>query len=140
MTGRIPKHFIDELLARVDIVSTIEARVPLKRAGTNYVACCPFHNEKTPSFTVTPSKQFYHCFGCGAHGTALGFLMEYDRLSFPEAVESLARSAGMEVPKEAVALQSSQTEEFKPLYDLMAQVSDYYWQQLKKGQVAGGLY
>lgn len=135
MTGRIPKHFIDELLARTDIVGTIEARVPLKRAGSNYVACCPFHNEKTPSFTVTPSKQFYHCFGCGAHGTALGFLMEYDRLSFPEAVESLARSAGMEVPKEA-AIQSSQTEEFKPLHDLLANVSEYYEQQLKKGQIA----
>jgi DNA primase len=135
MTGRIPKHFIDELLARVDIVSTIEARVPLKRAGTNYVACCPFHNEKTPSFSVSQSKQFYHCFGCGVHGSAIGFLMEYDRLSFPEAIESLARSAGMEVPKEAV-LQSSQTEEFKPLYDLMLNVSEYYRQQLKKGQIA----
>jgi DNA primase len=135
MTGRIPKHFIDELLARVDIVSTIEARVPLKRAGTNYVACCPFHNEKTPSFSVSQTKQFYHCFGCGVHGSAIGFLMEYDRLSFPEAIESLARSAGMEVPKEAV-LQSSQTEEFKPLYDLMLNVSEYYRQQLKKGQVA----
>jgi DNA primase len=135
MTGRIPKHFIDELLARTDIVPVIEARVPLKRAGTNYVACCPFHNEKTPSFSVSQSKQFYHCFGCGVHGSAIGFLMEYDRLSFPEAVETLARSAGMEVPKEA-ALQSSQTEEFKPLYDLMAQVSEYYRQQLKKGQVA----
>lgn len=135
MTGRIPKHFIDELLTRTDIVSTIEARVPLKRTGTNYVACCPFHNEKTPSFTVTPSKQFYHCFGCGAHGTAIGFLMEYDRLSFPEAVESLARSAGLEVPKEATQL-SAQTEEFKPLYDLTAQVGDYYRQQLKKSQVA----
>jgi DNA primase len=135
MTGRIPKHFIDELLARTDIVSVIEARVPLKRAGSNYMACCPFHNEKSPSFTVTPSKQFYHCFGCGAHGTAVGFLMEYDRLSFPEAIESLARSAGMEVPKEAVQ-QSAQTEEFKPLYELLSGVSDYYRQQLKKGQVA----
>jgi DNA primase len=135
MTGRIPKHFIDELLARTDIVPVIEARVPLKRAGTNYTACCPFHNEKTPSFSVSQSKQFYHCFGCGVHGSAIGFLMEYDRLSFPEAVETLARSAGMEVPKEAV-LQSSQTEEFKPLYDLMLNVSEYYRQQLKKGQLA----
>ncbi|HEY3486950.1 MAG TPA: DNA primase [Gammaproteobacteria bacterium] len=135
MTGRIPKHFIDELLARTDIVGVIEARVPLKRAGSNYTACCPFHNEKTPSFTVTPSKQFYHCFGCGAHGTAIGFLMEYDRLNFPEAVEALAHSAGMEVPKEAVQ-QSAQTEEFKPLYELLNGVSDYYRQQLKKGQVA----
>lgn len=135
MTGRIPKHFIDELLTRTDIVSVIDGRVPLKRAGSNYVACCPFHNEKTPSFTVTPSKQFYHCFGCGAHGTAIGFLMEYDRLSFPEAVESLARSVGLEVPKEATQF-SAQTEEFKPLYDLMAAVSDYYRQELKKSRVA----
>lgn len=135
MTGRIPKHFIDELLTRTDIVSVIDGRVPLKRAGSNYVACCPFHNEKTPSFTVTPSKQFYHCFGCGAHGTALGFLMEYDRLSFPEAVESLARSVGLEVPKEATQF-SAQTEEFKPLYDLMAAVSEYYRQELKKSRVA----
>src|SRR5688572_9141764 len=98
MTGRIPKHLIDELLARTDIVGVIEARVPLKRTGSNYQACCPFHNEKTPSFTVSQSKQFYHCFGCGMHGSAIGFLMEYERLSFPEAVESLARLAGMEVP------------------------------------------
>ena len=78
MAGRIPQNFIDELLSRVDIVEVVNARVPLKKAGREYQACCPFHSEKTPSFTVSPTKQFYHCFGCGAHGTALGFLMEYD--------------------------------------------------------------
>jgi len=95
MAGRIPQSFIDELLNRVDIVDVIEQRLPLKKAGREYQACCPFHNEKTPSFTVSPGKQFYHCFGCGAHGSAVGFLMEYENLAFPEAIEELARSAGM---------------------------------------------
>jgi DNA primase len=86
MAGRIPQSFIDELVNRIDIVEVIDARVPLKKAGREFQACCPFHNEKTPSFTVSPTKQFYHCFGCGAHGTAIGFLMEFDHLEFPEAV------------------------------------------------------
>ncbi len=90
MAGRIPQSFIDDLTARADIVELIGSRVELKKAGREYRACCPFHNEKTPSFWVSPAKQFYHCFGCGAHGTALGFLMEYDKLSFPEAIEELA--------------------------------------------------
>jgi len=93
----IPNDFIQTLLARVDIVDVIDRHVPLKKAGTNYAACCPFHNEKTPSFTVSPAKQFYHCFGCGAHGTAIGFLMEYAGKSFPDAVEDLAREAGLDV-------------------------------------------
>jgi DNA primase len=135
MTGRIPKHFIDELLARTDIIDVIDARVPLKRAGSNHVACCPFHTEKSPSFTVSQSKQFYHCFGCGVHGTAIGFLMEYDRLSFPESVEALAHLAGMEVPKEAVAA-VSKSEEFAPLHELLVNVADYYRQQLKKNPAA----
>src|SRR5215469_4394294 len=100
MSGRIPRAFIDELIARTDIVELISARVPLKRAGREYKACCPFHDEKTASFWVSPDKQFYHCFGCQAHGTALGFLMAYDRLSFPEAVEELATRFGLEVPHE----------------------------------------
>ena len=99
MSGRIPQSFIDALLARIDLVELIDARVPLKKAGKDYQACCPFHSEKTPSFTVSPVKQFYHCFGCGAHGNAISFLMEFDRLSFPDAVEELARLAGMEVPR-----------------------------------------
>ena len=100
MAGRIPRAFIDELLARTDIVEVISSRVQLKKAGREWKANCPFHGEKTPSFTVSQSKQFYHCFGCGVHGTALTFLMEYDRLAFPEAVEDLAGRAGLEVPHE----------------------------------------
>ncbi len=100
MAGRIPQHFIDELIARTDIIEVIGSRVQLKRAGREYKACCPFHDEKTPSFTVSADKQFYHCFGCGVHGTALGFVMEYDHLGFVEAVEELAARAGMEVPRE----------------------------------------
>ncbi len=101
MAGRIPQAFIDDLVARSDIVELIGSRVPLKKSGREYKACCPFHDEKSPSFWVSPDKQFYHCFGCGAHGTVLGFLMNYDRLSFPEAVEELASRAGVEIPREA---------------------------------------
>ena len=96
----IPNDFIQTLLARVDIVQVIDRHVPLKKAGANFAACCPFHSEKTPSFTVSPTKQFYHCFGCGAHGTAIGFLMEFGGKSFPDAVEELARDAGLEVPRD----------------------------------------
>lgn len=96
--GRIPKEFIDQLLARVDIIDVIGGRVPLKKAGREYTACCPFHNEKTPSFTVSPTKQFYHCFGCGVHGSAITFLMEYEHLEYPEAIEALARTIGVPVP------------------------------------------
>ena len=101
MAGRIPQHFIDDLIARSDIVEIIGSRIALKKAGKEYKVCCPFHNEKTPSFTVSPSKQFYHCFGCGAHGTVVGFLMEHDRLEFVEAIEDLAARAGLDVPHEA---------------------------------------
>ena len=93
--ARIPDSFIDSLLARTDIVELIDARVKLKRAGREYTACCPFHDERSPSFYVSPTKQFYHCFGCGAHGTAIKFLMEYDRLEFLDAVEDLAKRAVM---------------------------------------------
>src|SRR5690606_1513169 len=98
--ARIPDAFIDDLLARTDIVEVINARVPLKRQGKEYSARCPFHDERSPSFTVSPTKQFYHCFGCAAHGTAISFLMQYDRLEFLDAVDELARQAGMEVPRE----------------------------------------
>jgi len=101
MAGRIPDSFIDGLLARTDIVELIGSRIPLKRKGKEYTACCPFHDERTPSFYVSPAKQFYHCFGCGAHGTAVRFLMEYDRLDFVDAVEELAKRLGLEVPREA---------------------------------------
>lgn len=100
MSGRIPQHFIDELIARTDLVELIGGRVPLKKQGKEFKACCPFHGEKTPSFTVVPDKQFYHCFGCGAHGTELGFLIEHDHLSFVEAVEELAARLGLDVPRE----------------------------------------
>jgi DNA primase len=115
MSGRIPQHFIDELIARADIVDVIGSRVTLKKGGKEYKACCPFHNEKSPSFTVVPDKQFYHCFGCGAHGTALGFLMEYDHLSFVEAVETLADRVGLQVPRE-----EDPTAKPKPADDLYA--------------------
>jgi DNA primase len=96
----IPQPFIQDLLHRVDIVDVVDRHVKLKRAGANYVACCPFHSEKSPSFTVSPTKQFYHCFGCGAHGTAIGFVMEYSGIGFIEAVKDLAQSVGMTVPQE----------------------------------------
>ena len=95
----IPSDFIDELLSKVDIVDIIDEQVPLKKGGANYMACCPFHKEKTPSFSVSPTKQFYHCFSCGAHGSAIGFVMEHQGLSFPEAVQFLADRVGMVVPK-----------------------------------------
>lgn len=129
MAGRIPQQFIDELLSRVNIVELIDRRVPLKKAGREYQACCPFHTEKTPSFTVSDAKQFYHCFGCGAHGSALSFLMEYDRLSFPEAIEELATSVGMEIPREAGFEQGP---DHRPIYDLLQQVASFYTQQLSQ--------
>ncbi len=133
MAGKIPPEFIDNLLSRVDVVDIVNQRVPLRRAGSEYKACCPFHDEKTPSFTVSPNKQFYHCFGCGAHGTALGFLMEYDRLSFPEAVEELATSVGLELPTE-IAFQ--QGPDNRPLYQLLDQAADYFCRQLRQHQDA----
>ena len=101
MAGRIPDSFLDELVARSDIVEVISARVPLKKAGREYKACCPFHNEKSPSFWVSPDKQFYHCFGCGAHGTVIGFLMQYEKMEFLDAVADLAQRAGLEMPRSA---------------------------------------
>ena len=130
MSGRIPQQFIDELLARVDIVDVIDTRVPLKKSGREYSACCPFHSEKTPSFTVSPQKQFYHCFGCGAHGTALGFIMEYEHMDFVEAVETLARSIGVEVPREGGET-ARPKREFDDLYAIMEQAAGFYRQQLK---------
>ena len=96
MAGLIPQSFIDDLLNRTDIVDVVSSRLQLKKTGKNYSACCPFHKEKTPSFSVSPDKQFYYCFGCGAGGNALGFIMDHDNLDFPQAVEELAKAAGME--------------------------------------------
>ncbi|WP_042030032.1 CHC2 zinc finger domain-containing protein, partial [Aeromonas jandaei] len=124
MAGRIPQSFIDDLLARTDIVELIDSRVRLKKAGKNYQACCPFHNEKSPSFTVSQEKQFYHCFGCGAHGNAIGFVMEYDGLEFPDAIEELASQQGMQVPREQSSGGSghSQPAVSKDLFELMNQI------------------
>src|SRR5471030_3083488 len=107
MTGRIPESFLDELVSRSDIVEIISARVPLKKAGREFKACCPFHNEKSPSFSVSADKQFYHCFGCGAHGTVIGFLMQYEKMEFLDAVADLAQRAGLEVPREAYSARDS---------------------------------
>ena len=131
MAGRIPQNFIDDLLNRVDIVEVIDARVPLKKAGREYQACCPFHNEKTPSFTVSPSKQFYHCFGCGAHGSAIGFMMEYDHLEFPEAIEELARSIGVDVPREEGHAPRQDTRR-DDHYSLLEKVDRFYRSQLRE--------
>ena len=131
MAGRIPQSFIDDLLSRADIVEIIDARVPLKKAGRDYAACCPFHDEKTPSFTVSPTKQFFHCFGCGAHGTALGFLMEYDHMGFVEAVEELAAKQGLEIPYEGGAPAAGPGRDLKPLYDLLGQADRYFRHQLR---------
>lgn len=130
MAGRIPKQFIDDLLLRADIVDIIDARVPLKKAGKDYKACCPFHEEKSPSFTVSPAKQFYHCFGCGAHGTAIGFLMEYEHMSFPEAVEELATKLGVPLPKESEAF-VERADSTVDLVRVLEEASRHYRAQLR---------
>lgn len=137
----IPESFIQELLNRVDIVDVVDKSVPLKKAGANYSACCPFHNEKSPSFTVSPTKQFYHCFGCGAHGTAIGFLMEYAGLSFVEAIHELAKNVGMIVPQEQSTPESrekdAQTKTIKlGLQETLQQAANYYKTELKKSERA----
>ena len=131
----IPQDFIQSLLSRVDIVDVIDRRVPLKKAGANYQACCPFHNEKSPSFTVSPTKQFYHCFGCGAHGTAIGFLMEYAGLSYVDAIKALADQTGMTVPESATPnpVRAQQT---ASLVEVMQRAEQYYRQQLKLSATA----
>ena len=136
VSGRIPQYFIDQLIARTDIVEVIGTRVPLRKAGKEYKACCPFHDEKTPSFNVVPDKQFYHCFGCGAHGTALGFLMEYDHLNFVEAVEELAARAGLDVPHEELSNASASAKPSQDSYALLEQAGEYYRQQLRASQPA----
>ncbi len=138
MAGRIPKSFIDELLTRADIVEVIHARIPLKKTGRNFVAHCPFHDEKTPSFTVNPSKQLYHCFGCGASGSVIRFLMEYDHLTFQEAVEALATRYGVRVPRElgnGQEADESKRRHLQAIYRLNQEVAVFYSRQLKE---AGG--
>ncbi len=126
----IPDSFVQELLSRVDIVDVVERHITLKKAGANYQACCPFHSEKTPSFTVSPSKQFYHCFGCGAHGSAIGFVMQYAGLGFVEAVEDLAGHLGLAVPQE-VSTRSQEKAKQQPLTERMGQAARFYKEQLK---------
>ncbi|MEY2696250.1 MAG: hypothetical protein RL333_388, partial [Pseudomonadota bacterium] len=132
MAGRIPETFIQDLLARTDLVELIEARVPLKRSGSNYAARCPFHDEKTPSFSVSRQKQLYYCFGCGARGTAISFLMDYDRLSFPEAIEALAEIHGLEVPREEGDSGQRQSQDrVRTLFEALERASRFYQQQLR---------
>ena len=128
MAGLIPQDFIDDLIARADIVEVVGRRVQLKKAGREFKACCPFHDEKTPSFTVSPGKGFYHCFGCGAHGTAIGFLMEFDHMSFVEAIESLANSMGVEIPRSESDQPAKRYDELFSLMDAVAR----HWQSCLK--------
>ena len=139
MASRIPQSFIDDLLDRTDIVDLVDGHVKLKKTGRNYSACCPFHKEKTPSFSVAPDKQFYYCFGCGAGGNAIGFLMQLENLNFPEAVEELAGKAGLTVPKDdsitskaASAASQAKTQARNQAYDILNQASQYYQSQLRR--------
>jgi DNA primase len=135
MAGRIPKSFIDDLVGRADIVEVVGARVTLKRAGSNYKGLCPFHGEKTPSFIVTPSRGTYHCFGCSAHGTAIGFLMAYDNLEFPEAVEALAEMMGLEVPRESTGV-PERKDDNDELYALLREADQIYRAALRSSEKA----
>ncbi len=132
----IPNDFIETLLGRVDIVEVIDRFVPLKKAGANYMACCPFHSEKSPSFSVSPTKQFYHCFGCGAHGTAIGFLMEHAGKSFPDAVEELARDAGLDVPRDERPGDRERRAEAQDLNELLLAAARFYRARLKDAPTA----
>lgn len=133
MSGLIPQHFIDDLITRADIAEVVGRRVQLKKAGKEFKGCCPFHDEKTPSFTVSPDKGFYHCFGCGAHGTAIGFLMEHDHMDFVDAVESLANTMGIEVPREEG---QRPARSYDALFELVSRVARYFETQLKGNQAA----
>jgi DNA primase len=131
MSGRIPQTFIDDLLERVDIVEIIDSRIPLRKTGRNYSALCPFHQEKTPSFSVNPDKQFYYCFGCGAGGNVASFLMDYERLEFPQAVEQLARHIGVEIPRDE-PINPEKISRQRNIYTQLEQAASYYQQQLKE--------
>ncbi|MBS0569846.1 MAG: DNA primase [Proteobacteria bacterium] len=139
MSGRIPEKFIDDLLTRVDIVEVIEQRVPLKKAGRDWTARCPFHDERSPSFTVSPNKQFYHCFGCGAHGSAIKFLMEYDRLEFPDAIEELASRVGLKVPYESGGKRAP-AEDSADLYTVLDASAKFYQRELGKSGKANAYF
>ena len=130
MAGLIPQSFIDDLLDRTDIVDVVNSRVPLKKTGKSHKACCPFHEEKSPSFTVAEDKQFYYCFGCGAGGNALSFVMEFDRLDFLPAVELLAKNVGLEVPREATANPKAKQHR-DDLYSVLTEADKFYRQKLR---------
>jgi DNA primase len=132
MPGKIPKKFIDDLLSRIDIIDVIDARVPLKKAGKDYKACCPFHEEKTPSFTVSQDKQFFHCFGCGVNGSAIKFLMDYEHMSFPEAVKDLAQRAGVTVPQDSHFSSEDKPDITAPLLDVLVQADRFYRRMLRE--------
>lgn len=134
--ARLPQAFIDQVLDRTDIVDVVDRRVKLKKAGKNYSACCPFHQEKTPSFSVNPEKQFYYCFGCGAGGNALGFIMDYERMEFREAIESLAQAAGIDLPAEEID-NAPQVDHQKPLYESMERATKLYEGFLRKHKNRG---
>ncbi len=136
MGGRIPPEFIDELLARADIVEIIDSRVPLKKAGREYKGCCPFHDEKTPSFTVSPGKQFYHCFGCGAHGTAIGFLMDYDNLGFRETIEEMASRYSMVIPESATHDNPEKRRQQADLYTVLELANKHFQLRLRESDAA----
>ena len=131
----IPESFIQELLHRVDVVDLIDSYVPLKKAGANFAACCPFHNEKSPSFTVSPTKQFYHCFGCGAHGTAISFLMEYSGLGFIDAIKELSSKVGLQVPEDE-GRRTHDGPKITALTEIMARTAKYFYEQLKRSEKA----
>jgi len=136
MTGRIPQDFINDLVDQADIVEIISSRIQLKKAGREYKACCPFHGEKTPSFTVSPEKGFYHCFGCGAHGTVVGFMMEHDRLEFVEAIEELASYYGKDVPRERGGREAAPKGGNAPLLELLQQAAECFEAELRTEQPA----
>jgi DNA primase len=132
MSGLIPQRFIDELLSRVDILDVVDSRVKLRKLGKNYSGLCPFHQEKSPSFTVQPEKQFYYCFGCGAGGNAIGFVMNFENIDFPEAIEVVAKAMGLEVPREEASHSTQTTSRHEALLGLLQQVCDFYQNQLRK--------
>lgn len=132
MADRIPREFIHQLLNRIEIVDLIDARVPLKKkSGNNYFACCPFHTEKSASFSVSQAKQFYHCFGCGAHGNAIDFLMQHERMEFPEAIEALAKQAGLEIPRESSRTPTKLASNTN-LYELLENATQFYQKELRQ--------
>ena len=131
----IPESFIQEILNRIDVVDVVDQRVKLKKAGANYVACCPFHQEKSPSFTVSPSKQFYHCFGCGAHGSAISFLMEYDGLTFIESVQSIANQLGLAVPNDQPNTKKDTADDFK-LEEILKKANQHFKKNLRSSDLA----